>query len=190
LTFEFPALYLLYGNKEPKSKAAMKPTKQEAIDALEILLCWVLSGDRIGNPYCRPAVKHALRTVARDRGMNSSRYHDVKLRDIPVPEDANRVLGVPKKTLLTYPLADYPSRDDLLALGIEESTWGKELRKVAVWNRIRAVATGEKRPPKAGEWYLSGAIPSAYQAQGALSESYNIVRLCLIRESVTRRIVR
>jgi hypothetical protein len=42
---------------------------------------------------------------------------------------------------------------------------------------VRAVKTGEFRPPKAGEWYLSGAIPEAYRAPNNLSTSFYIVRL-------------
>lgn len=34
--------------------------------------------------------------------------------------------------------------------------------------------TGEKRPPKAGEYYLSGAIIAAYRALNDLSDPYHI----------------
>jgi hypothetical protein len=37
---------------------------------------------------------------------------------------------------------------------------------------IKAVYTGEKRPPKAGEWYLSGAIIGAYQAKNDMTTPY------------------
>lgn len=37
--------------------------------------------------------------------------------------------------------------------------------------------TGEKRPPKKGEWYLSGAIIGAYQAGHDLSNDYHIATL-------------
>jgi hypothetical protein len=43
--------------------------------------------------------------------------------------------------------------------------------------RNKAVATGEMRPPKAGEWYLSGAIVEAYRARADLSTAYHIARL-------------
>jgi hypothetical protein len=36
--------------------------------------------------------------------------------------------------------------------------------------------TGELRPPKKGEWYLSGAIPGAYLAKADLSTPYHIMR--------------
>ena len=38
------------------------------------------------------------------------------------------------------------------------------------------VWTGEKRPPKKGEFYLSGAIPQVYMALGDLGYSYHIMR--------------
>ena len=37
------------------------------------------------------------------------------------------------------------------------------------------VRTGEKRPPRKGEWYLSGAIPQAYQAPNDLNSAYHIL---------------
>ena len=39
-----------------------------------------------------------------------------------------------------------------------------------------AVATGEHRPPKAGELYISGALPMAYRAPNDFGTSYNIAR--------------
>jgi hypothetical protein len=38
------------------------------------------------------------------------------------------------------------------------------------------VRTGEFRPPKKGEWYLSGAIPRAYKALNDLTSPYHIMR--------------
>lgn len=42
---------------------------------------------------------------------------------------------------------------------------------------IKAVWTGEKRAPKAGEWYLSGAIIEAYQAKNDLTTPYHIAKI-------------
>ena len=42
---------------------------------------------------------------------------------------------------------------------------------------IRARWTGEKRPPKAGEWYLSGAIIEAYRAKADLDIPFHIAEL-------------
>lgn len=36
--------------------------------------------------------------------------------------------------------------------------------------------TGEKRPPRKDEWYLSGAIPAAYRARADLDTAYLIMR--------------
>lgn len=41
----------------------------------------------------------------------------------------------------------------------------------------KAVATGEFRCPKAGEWFLSGAIIEAYQTKNDLRIPYHIARL-------------
>lgn len=42
-------------------------------------------------------------------------------------------------------------------------------------NRGSFEMTGEKRPPRKGEWYLSGAIPAAYRAPNDLSTPYIIL---------------
>lgn len=38
------------------------------------------------------------------------------------------------------------------------------------------VKTGEFRPPKRGEYYLSGAIPTAYYAPNDLTQAFYIMR--------------
>lgn len=43
--------------------------------------------------------------------------------------------------------------------------------------KLGAVWTGEKRPPKKGEWYLSGAVIEAYQAPNDLSTPCHIARI-------------
>lgn len=67
-----------------------------------------------------------------------------------------------------FPLADPPTNDDLSALGLTD--------KVG----IRAMATGEKRPPRKDEWYLSGAIVEAYRASNDLSSDYYIAKLVVM----------
>lgn len=47
---------------------------------------------------------------------------------------------------------------------------------------VRAVMTGQYRPPRAGEWFLSGACPEAYKAVHDLHTAYAILRLVLVRE--------
>lgn len=48
---------------------------------------------------------------------------------------------------------------------------------------IAAQWTGEKRPPKAGEFYLSGSIVEAYYSGGDMTYPYHIARL-VIRQTV------
>lgn len=62
------------------------------------------------------------------------------------------------------PLADPPlTYDQLDALGLktdEQVAAGRDATDIAVWAEV----TGEFRPVRAGEWFVSGAIPEAYQA--------------------------
>ena len=44
-----------------------------------------------------------------------------------------------------------------------------------------AKPTGEFRPPKKGEWYLSGAIIEAYRAKADLVDSYVIAEMVKAR---------
>ncbi|MGV2332842.1 MAG UNVERIFIED_CONTAM: hypothetical protein LVR18_01435 [Planctomycetaceae bacterium] len=56
-----------------------------------------------------------------------------------------------------FPLADEPSPADLAALNVEDRVG------------VRAVATGEFRPPRKGEWLLSGSDIEAYRAENDLA---------------------
>jgi len=47
-------------------------------------------------------------------------------------------------------------------------------------HNIKAKWNGEKRQPKKGEWYLSGAIIEAYQAKNDLSSVFHIATLCQV----------
>jgi hypothetical protein len=55
---------------------------------------------------------------------------------------------------------------------------------------LRARWTGEKRPPRQGEWYLSGSIVEAYRAPGDLSMVFHIAEIVLTETVTTQRIVR
>ena len=44
-----------------------------------------------------------------------------------------------------------------------------------------AVLTGEYRPPRAGEWYVSGAIPEAYRMPNDGTMPHHIARLIVVR---------
>lgn len=47
--------------------------------------------------------------------------------------------------------------------------------------KFTAVPTGEFRPPKKGEWYLSGAVVEAYKARNDLTQEFHIARLVLVK---------
>jgi hypothetical protein len=44
--------------------------------------------------------------------------------------------------------------------------------------------TGEFRPPKAGEWYISGAIPEAYKALMDFTSSFQIAKEVIVTKKV------
>jgi hypothetical protein len=62
-----------------------KPGRRELVDALEIMLKWATGGNKDGNPYCYPAVRHALKVIARERGLTEADYLNFNLRDLPIP---------------------------------------------------------------------------------------------------------
>ncbi|WP_164104227.1 hypothetical protein [Candidatus Laterigemmans baculatus] len=67
-----------------------------------------------------------------------------------------------------FPLADEPTTEDLVPLGVPDKTG------------VRAMATGDSRKPRKGEWYLSGAIVEAYRAPSDLSSEFHIARLVVM----------
>ena len=84
----------------------------------------------------------------------------------------------------TYPLAGRPNRDDYEKLGLDKPNpmrWWL-CKKDGVHVHVRATTIGEKRPPRAGEWYLSGAVPEAYRTENNLSTPYCIMRLVCVRK--------
>lgn len=90
-----------------------------------------------------------------------------------------------------YPLADRPSQAELKALGFKRSNsgstfpWGNPFQPGRPG--LAAVKIREKRAPKAGEWFLSGAIPEAYKAHNDLDTEFHILRLARIETTTTSR---
>jgi len=83
-----------------------------------------------------------------------------------------------------YPLCDTPTRADTEALGLNRSgvtgplpTFGGGAHIKGTRRQIKAQWTGEKRAPRKGEWYLSGAVIGAYRAPNDLSTEFHIARL-------------
>ena len=93
----------------------------------------------------------------------------------------------------TYPLADRIPWGQLKALGVDiRKVHGPIMGtgvKISPTTYIRAVKTGEKRTPRQGEWYLSGAIPNAYIAHNDLTMVYHILRLVIMEEHRVMKIV-
>ena len=67
----------------------------------------------------------------------------------------------------TYRLGDMPSVEEQDKFGVRH----------APKLHIRAIRTGEFRPPVKGEWYLSGACAEAWKTRGNLETPYHILRL-------------
>jgi len=107
---------------------------------------------------------------------------------------ANRIPREQLNALIrkTYPLANRIPREQLNALIRKvhgpSPTLGTEAT-IGPTTYIRAVKTGEKRTPRQGEWYLSGAIPNAYIAHNDLTIVYHILRLVIVEEHRVMKIV-
>lgn len=87
-----------------------------------------------------------------------------------------------------YHVADKVPLDEQRSLGVINPqrpipSLGVQLRS------IRGVCTLEVRPPRAGEYYLSGAIPEVYRAPEDLTTAYRICRLVRIEEVTTLHII-
>lgn len=76
----------------------------------------------------------------------------------------------------TLATSEWPTEAEFQALGLK----GRTDRR-----HVRAVATGEMRLPRKGEWFLSGAEVEAYKAHNDLTTKYHIARLVKV-ETVTR----
>lgn len=61
----------------------------------------------------------------------------------------------------------------------------RELGEGGLNANVRARWTGEKRPPRKGEWYLSGAIIEAYRAPNDLTQSFHIAKLYHVKTTTS-----
>lgn len=80
-----------------------------------------------------------------------------------------------------YPLGDPLTLAEQEKCGVKGEHPQRQAGIMAVW-------TGEKRPPKKGERYLSGAIVVAYLAPNDLTQPFQIARLVKV-ETETRQII-
>lgn len=76
-----------------------------------------------------------------------------------------------------YPVCDKISAAEAKELGFSKTPQQSITIDGIVQRGVHAVTTGEKRTPLKGEWYLSGAIPEAYKAQGRMTGNYHICKL-------------
>lgn len=80
-----------------------------------------------------------------------------------------------------YPVVDRLSYEERKHFGLEDVFMPIKA--------MRAVWTGEKRPPRAGEWYLSGSIVEAYKAPNDLTTPFHIARLVKVEEKTVLVVV-
>ena len=59
------------------------------------------------------------------------------------------------------------------------------LNAIMIYRDTKAIKTEVFREPKKGEWFLSGAIPTAYRAPNDLSHKYHIAQLVKIKKKIT-----
>lgn len=82
----------------------------------------------------------------------------------------------------TFLLHDRPTLAERKALGIECELTFRDCRFLDKSDRqLVAVLTGERRAMKAGEWYVSGAIPAAYRTPNDTSMEQAIARLIIVK---------
>lgn len=92
-----------------------------------------------------------------------------------------------------YPTGDTISNDDLISIGVKplnidrrlSLTYGKGVL-VADGKLIKmgVIKTDEYRNVKKNEWYISGAIPTAYRAPNDLGMKFRIGKLIKYEEKV------
>lgn len=75
-----------------------------------------------------------------------------------------------------YPVADWLSTNDWLALGLQSRSLAERARIKA---NIKAVSLGVFRQVLNGEWYLSGAVVEAYKwhSEEPSQDKYDIAKL-------------
>lgn len=87
-----------------------------------------------------------------------------------------------------YPLGDYVPMVQLQSI-FPDVKHGDVATLRKRERELRAIATDEARPPKRGEWYLSGAIAEAHRAGNDLISAYRIAKLVKTRTVTTVEIV-
>mgnify|MGYP000078249512 CR=1 FL=1 len=83
-----------------------------------------------------------------------------------------------------FPVGEQPTYEERKALNLDFN----ETRPIPTIGfspkSVACMPTGEKRPPKKGEWYLSGAIVHGYRAPNDLSIVFHIAKLVKVRTVV------
>lgn len=92
-----------------------------------------------------------------------------------------------RKTL--YPLVDMVPYSQLSLLGLNlvpgDVSFEELLR---LQGRVRARWAGEVRPPRKGEWFLSGALVEAYLAREDMTVPAHIANLVLVEKQTSHMV--
>ena len=84
-----------------------------------------------------------------------------------------------------YPIGDYVSNEKMEELAGKKLTLNE---KMVLSHSVRGKWNGEKRIPKKGEWYLSGAEITAYRAPNDFAnQTFHIAKLVLTETVTTTR---
>ena len=76
-------------------------------------------------------------------------------------------------------LGDMPTVEEMKDLGLDTSFNSRYGHR-----EVYAEKTDERRSPKKGEWYISGAIPTAYRAPNDLGMVFWIARLVRVKKQI------
>lgn len=76
--------------------------------------------------------------------------------------------------MVLFSLSDHPSAEEAKRFGFDSP-----LDALGTKRRLMGKPTGEFRRPRAGEWFLSGAIPRGYRAFNDLNGRYHILELII-----------
>ncbi len=74
---------------------------------------------------------------------------------------------------VTYPIGDTLTREEAGGAEFKERFAGSYMEN----RHFRVIPTGEKRAPKKGEWYLSGALVTGYRSPSDATAEYLIAKL-------------
>ena len=107
------------------------------------------------------------------------------------------VIQKSSKGVKLYPLGDFITADERTSLGLAGVRFNEQANSsnIGVSGNntrkffVRAITTGEVRPPRKGERYISGAQPEAWLAPNDLSSAEHIATVVVVEPKLIIDIV-